>query len=102
MIVRSSVKRLCASCRFVKRKGRIYVVCKTNAKHKQRQGYHTAAVPVAEGHQHFTTVAHASLQSAPVVNCSQLQLQAKAAAPRPSHGSTASIGEQLWRSMFAG
>ncbi|MDE2019441.1 MAG: 50S ribosomal protein L36 [Patescibacteria group bacterium] len=37
MKVRSSVKKICTSCQIVKRRGRIYVVCK-NPKHKQRQG----------------------------------------------------------------
>ncbi|MEK7195566.1 MAG: 50S ribosomal protein L36 [Patescibacteria group bacterium] len=37
MKVRSSVKKMCKNCQVVKRKGRIYIVCK-NPKHKQRQG----------------------------------------------------------------
>ncbi|MBI2025142.1 MAG: 50S ribosomal protein L36 [Candidatus Harrisonbacteria bacterium] len=37
MKVRSSVKVICVSCKTVRRKGRVYVVCK-NPKHKQRQG----------------------------------------------------------------
>lgn len=37
MKIRSSVKKICAKCKMVKRKGRLYVVCDT-AKHKQRQG----------------------------------------------------------------
>lgn len=37
MKVRSSVKKMCANCQVVKRRGKIYVVCK-NPKHKQRQG----------------------------------------------------------------
>jgi len=38
MKVRTSVKRVCASCKVVRRKGRVYVICSSNAKHKQRQG----------------------------------------------------------------
>ncbi|KAH0590765.1 hypothetical protein H2248_000890 [Termitomyces sp. 'cryptogamus'] len=38
MKVRSSVKVMCEGCSIVKRKGRIYVVCSKNPKHKQRQG----------------------------------------------------------------
>ncbi|CAG8567545.1 16730_t:CDS:1 [Acaulospora morrowiae] len=38
MKVRSSVKRLCDGCYTVKRKGTVYVLCKKNPKHKQRQG----------------------------------------------------------------
>ncbi|PYI74184.1 MAG: 50S ribosomal protein L36 [Verrucomicrobia bacterium] len=37
MKVRPSVKRLCASCRIVKRKNVLHVICK-NPRHKQRQG----------------------------------------------------------------
>src|ERR1700761_9010779 len=33
--VRASVKLLCASCVFVKRKGRLYVLCDKDPKHKQ-------------------------------------------------------------------
>ena len=38
MKVRSSVKRICESCKIVRRKGRIYVICSSNPRHKQRQG----------------------------------------------------------------
>jgi large subunit ribosomal protein L36 len=38
MKVRSSVKRICENCKIVRRKGRIYVICSTNQRHKQRQG----------------------------------------------------------------
>jgi len=37
MKVRPSVKRFCRECRIIKRKGRIWVICK-DPKHKQRQG----------------------------------------------------------------
>ncbi|MCL5733650.1 MAG: 50S ribosomal protein L36 [Patescibacteria group bacterium] len=37
MKVRSSIKKICKSCKIVKRRGYLYVVCK-NPKHKQRQG----------------------------------------------------------------
>ena len=43
MKVRSSVKRMCKDCQIVRRKGRIRVICKTNPRHKQRQGLHTLA-----------------------------------------------------------
>jgi large subunit ribosomal protein L36 len=32
---------MCESCRFVKRQGRVYVVCDKVPKHKQRQGMFT-------------------------------------------------------------
>ncbi|CUX96211.1 50S ribosomal protein L36 [Candidatus Gullanella endobia] len=38
MKVRASVKRLCRSCRIVKCKGIIRVMCSAEPKHKQRQG----------------------------------------------------------------
>ena len=38
MKVRTSVKKICKDCKLVKRKGVIRVVCKKNARHKQRQG----------------------------------------------------------------
>lgn len=38
MKVQASVKKRCPDCYVVKRKGRVYVYCKKNPKHKQRQG----------------------------------------------------------------
>ncbi|XP_027333051.1 uncharacterized protein LOC113847919 [Abrus precatorius] len=43
MKVRSSVKKMCEFCRTVKRRGRVYVLCSANPKHKQRQGMSTSA-----------------------------------------------------------
>ncbi|KAL5547837.1 hypothetical protein UlMin_003068 [Ulmus minor] len=43
MKVRSSVKKMCEFCRTVKRRGRVYVLCTSNPKHKQRQGVTTFA-----------------------------------------------------------
>jgi large subunit ribosomal protein L36 len=37
MKARSSVKKLCTSCYIARRKGRLYVYCKKNPKHKQVQ-----------------------------------------------------------------
>jgi large subunit ribosomal protein L36 len=37
MKVRPSVKRMCNSCRVIKRHGKLFIIC-TNPKHKQRQG----------------------------------------------------------------
>lgn len=37
MKVRASVKKICAHCKVVKRRGKVFVIC-TNPKHKQRQG----------------------------------------------------------------
>ena len=38
MKVRASVKRVCEHCKMVRRKGRVYVICSANPRHKQRQG----------------------------------------------------------------
>ncbi|MBI2463149.1 MAG: 50S ribosomal protein L36 [Candidatus Spechtbacteria bacterium] len=38
MKVRASVKTMCRSCKIVRRRGVIFVICKTTPKHKQRQG----------------------------------------------------------------
>ncbi|KAI3457702.1 hypothetical protein Pfo_014365 [Paulownia fortunei] len=43
MKVRSSVKKMCEFCRTVKQRGRVYVLCSANPKHKQRQGFSTFA-----------------------------------------------------------
>ncbi|XP_052199721.1 uncharacterized protein LOC127806451 [Diospyros lotus] len=43
MKVRSSVKKMCEFCRTVKRRGRVYVLCTANPKHKQRQGMSTVS-----------------------------------------------------------
>ena len=37
MKVRPSVKRICAKCKIIRRKGVVRVLCQ-NARHKQRQG----------------------------------------------------------------
>lgn len=36
--VRTALKKFCKDCYIVRRKGRVYVYCKSNNKHKQRQG----------------------------------------------------------------
>ncbi|TVU44443.1 hypothetical protein EJB05_03886 [Eragrostis curvula] len=47
MKVRASVKRLCSFCKVVKRRGIVFIHCKANAKHKQRQGYSTISEAAA-------------------------------------------------------
>ena len=37
MKVRASVKKMCAKCKIIRRKGNVFVICE-NSKHKQRQG----------------------------------------------------------------
>ena len=36
--VRTSIKKRCAHCKVVRRKGVVHVICKREPKHKQRQG----------------------------------------------------------------
>ncbi|PIQ68589.1 MAG: 50S ribosomal protein L36 [Candidatus Taylorbacteria bacterium CG11_big_fil_rev_8_21_14_0_20_46_11] len=38
MRVKASVKKICAQCKMVRRRGYVYVLCKSNPRHKQRQG----------------------------------------------------------------
>lgn len=38
MKVRASVKKMCAKCKVVRRKGKVFVICDASPKHKQRQG----------------------------------------------------------------
>lgn len=42
MKVRASVRKLCEHCRSVKRRGKVYILCSANQKHKQRQGISTS------------------------------------------------------------
>ena len=37
MKVRASVKKMCAKCKIIKRKGKVMVICE-NPRHKQTQG----------------------------------------------------------------
>ena len=36
MKIRASIRKICSNCRLVRRKGKIFIICK-NPKHKQRQ-----------------------------------------------------------------
>ncbi|MEM7168288.1 MAG: 50S ribosomal protein L36 [Planctomycetota bacterium] len=38
MKVRTSVRRMCESCKIVRRRGVLRVICDSNPRHKQRQG----------------------------------------------------------------
>ncbi|KIX85306.1 50S ribosomal protein L36 [Vermiphilus pyriformis] len=38
MKVRTSVKVMCTNCRVIRREGVVRILCKRNARHKQRQG----------------------------------------------------------------
>jgi ribosomal protein L36 len=47
MKVRSAVRKMCKDCYLVKRKGKLFCYCKTDPRHKQRQGLHSIS-------NHFT------------------------------------------------
>jgi len=36
MRIKTSIKKICAKCQLVKRKGKLYIIC-DNQKHKQKQ-----------------------------------------------------------------
>ena len=38
MKVRASVKKICAKCKVVRRKGVVRVICSADSRHKLRQG----------------------------------------------------------------
>lgn len=38
MKIRASIKKICRDCKLVKRRDKLYIICKKNPKHKQRQG----------------------------------------------------------------
>ena len=44
MKVKSSLRKICNDCYLVRRKRRLYVMCRVHPRHKQRQGYHTESV----------------------------------------------------------
>ena len=64
MKVRSSIRKLCAACRFVRRRGRLYVVCKANPKHKARQRYHTGPQAMSFSPATFTSFSAAAATTA--------------------------------------
>ncbi|HEY4499026.1 MAG TPA: 50S ribosomal protein L36 [Candidatus Paceibacterota bacterium] len=38
MRVKASVKKICKDCKVIRRKGHLYILCKSDVRHKQRQG----------------------------------------------------------------
>ncbi len=44
MKTKSALKRRCKDCFIVRRRGRLFVFCKTNPRHKQRQGWNVGGV----------------------------------------------------------
>eukprot|EP00591_Stephanopyxis_turris_P007901 CAMPEP_0195526210 /NCGR_PEP_ID=MMETSP0794_2-20130614/27138_1 /TAXON_ID=515487 /ORGANISM="Stephanopyxis turris, Strain CCMP 815" /LENGTH=66 /DNA_ID=CAMNT_0040656839 /DNA_START=87 /DNA_END=284 /DNA_ORIENTATION=+ len=43
MKVTTSLRKMCKDCQKVRRKGKNYVICKSNPRHKQRQRFSTCA-----------------------------------------------------------
>ncbi|BBH07364.1 Ribosomal protein L36 [Prunus dulcis] len=76
MKVRSSVKKMCEFCKTVKRRGRVYVLCTANPKHKQRQGMSTFAYEGTVSSMYAET-------SAKLENSSGHSVQAGLASPIP-------------------
>jgi ribosomal protein L36 len=61
--VRSALRLMCDACKFVRRRGGVlFVVCRTNPKHKQRQGIHTCGCEAA-------STAAALLPPSAIVRC---------------------------------
>jgi ribosomal protein L36 len=48
MKVRVALRKMCKSCKTVVRGGRCYVICSADPKHKQRQGFASAASALQE------------------------------------------------------
>ncbi|MBP7769008.1 50S ribosomal protein L36 [Candidatus Saccharibacteria bacterium] len=38
MKVRAGVKKICTSCKVIRRKGRVTIICSARKRHNQRQG----------------------------------------------------------------
>ncbi|MES2216358.1 MAG: 50S ribosomal protein L36 [Patescibacteria group bacterium] len=38
MKVKAAAKKICPKCAVVRRHGYVYIICKANPRHKQRQG----------------------------------------------------------------
>ena len=38
MKVKASIKRICEGCKIIRRKGVVRMICKSNPRHKRRQG----------------------------------------------------------------
>ncbi len=78
MKVRSSIRKICPSCKLVRRGRKQFVICPANARHKQRQGLHTLAGAAAAPELGGAAAGALLLPLAPG------SLAGAAAAPRPS------------------
>ncbi|KAL0875928.1 hypothetical protein Bca101_025633 [Brassica carinata] len=96
MKVKSSVKKRCESCKTVKRRGIIYVICSSNPKHKQKQGYcsiaHEGTIPTPLFDDSVSNQEVVKLPSLRVVSASLASLLHKRPEPTTIFG---------WRAGFA-
>eukprot|EP00898_Chlorokybus_atmophyticus_P003002 jgi/Chlat1/3702/Chrsp251S00805 len=82
MKVRAAVKKICDGCRFVRRRGRLYVVCSKARKHKQRQGFSTLAAsrpglpPQSGPGPHLSFAASPLLSTATNASAAEMEQQA--------------------------
>ena len=93
MRVRSAVRRVCECCRIVRRKGRLYVYCSKNPRHKQRQGFATMAHAALADTQQCSgsgcgcgcapADAHPAAAAALLERCVQCVCERDATRPRP-------------------
>ncbi|CAM0877225.1 unnamed protein product [Alopecurus aequalis] len=75
MKVRASVKRLCSFCKVVKRRGIVFIHCKSNLKHKQRQGFSTIAACLPPPPPTGTTASAAAFAEASKVARQELAMK---------------------------
>jgi ribosomal protein L36 len=114
MKVRASVKKLCDACRAVKRRGKVYIVCKENRKVRLRlllqlnDGGELMFGVGPTGARHVRTLTHRLSIGLPLVQHKQRQgyhteagPSSDVATPVPSFMErTASIGVRLWQQTF--
>lgn len=104
MKVRASIKRLCEACRIVKRRGKLFVVCKDNRKVRQARNtpYCTCATPSLNTLcVCLRRVQHKQRQGYATMAGEGTDLPSAAAAalagPRSWLDAGASVGASLWK-----
>jgi ribosomal protein L36 len=95
MKVRSSIRKICASCKTVRRGRKNFVICAANPRHKQRQGFATLATAgsAPAGDEAAAAVALVSWSGdrwqAAGTTATATMLDAAAAAPMPAASAAA-------------
>ena len=74
MKTKSAIKRLCKSCKIVKRRGRNFVICKKNPRHKQRQGFHTTTGAALVGSNGFNITQQSTYPSFEFSDCNAINV----------------------------